>query len=128
MTAADWPVEHHRGSAAAFHARTVPESHGPALWWFEVERPAVVLGSTQRDDVVDAAAAEAGGVEVARRRSGGGAVLLEPGGAIWIDVILPADDPRWEHDIGRSTGSAKPGLVWCASWGCPRPRPTPVRC
>jgi lipoate-protein ligase A len=95
-------VEHHRGSAAAFHERVVPDPVEPALWWFEVERPAVVLGSTQRDDVVDADAARAAGVEVARRRSGGGAVLLEPGGSIWIDVILPATDPRWDPDVGRS--------------------------
>ncbi len=99
-----WPVEHHRGSAAEFHARTVPDPPVPALWWFEVDRPTVVLGSTQRDDAVDAAAAAVAGVEVARRRSGGGAVLLEPGGAIWIDVILPAGDPRWDSDVGRSFG------------------------
>jgi len=102
VTTADWPVEHHRGSAADFHARTIPDAPGTALWWFEVERPAVVLGSTQRDEVIDAAAARRTGVEVAKRRSGGGAVLLEPGGAIWIDVILPAGDARWEHDVGRS--------------------------
>lgn len=102
MTAADWPVEHHRGSAAEFHARTIPDAPGTALWWFEVERAAVVLGSTQRDDAVDRLAALTAGVEVAKRRSGGGAVLLEPGGAIWIDVILPAHDRRWEHDVGRS--------------------------
>ena len=102
MTGADWPVEHHRGSAAEFHERTIPAAPRSALWWFEVERPAIVLGSTQRGDAVDLAAASAAGVEIAKRRSGGGAVLLEPGGAIWIDVILPATDPRWEQDVGRS--------------------------
>jgi lipoate-protein ligase A len=97
-----WPVEHHAGSAAAFHARDVDETPEAAIWWFEVERPAVVLGSTQRDEVVDRVTAEVVGVEVARRRSGGGAVWLEPGGALWVDVILPASDPRWERDVGRS--------------------------
>jgi len=72
------------------------------LWWFEVERPAVVLGSTQRSEVVDAHAATGAGIEVARRRSGGGAVFLEPGGALWIDVLLPASDHRWDRDVGRS--------------------------
>lgn len=104
MTGAGWPIERHRGSAAAFHGRTVPEPVERALWCFEVDRPAIVLGSTQRDDVVDAGAARAVGMEVARRRSGGGAVLLEPGGTIWIDVLLPSSDPRWEHDVGRSFG------------------------
>jgi lipoate-protein ligase A len=99
-----WPLEHLRGSAAAFHARDVPDPAVASMWWFEVEQPAVVLGSTQRDDVIDVAAATAGGIEVARRRSGGGAVFLEPGGALWIDVILPASDPRWDRDVGRSFG------------------------
>lgn len=102
MTSAGWPVEHHRGSAAEFHARSVPDPHGPALWWFEVERPAVVLGSTQPLDVIDGPGAAAAGIEVAKRRSGGGAVFLDPVGALWIDVLLPASDPRWEHDVGRS--------------------------
>lgn len=102
MTAADWPVERHRGAAAAFHQRSIPDVLTPALWWFEVERPAVVLGSTQRLEVVDGAAAAEAGIEVAKRRSGGGAVYLDPGGAVWVDVLLPATDRRWEHDVGRS--------------------------
>lgn len=102
MTAADWPVEHHRGSAAEFHDRTIPDAPTTALWWFEVARPSVVLGSTQRGDAVDIVAASAAGIEVAQRRSGGGAVFLAPGGAVWVDVILPATDHRWEQDVGRS--------------------------
>ncbi len=104
MSEGSWPVEHLWGSAAAFHARDIPDPATAALWWFEVERPAVVLGSTQRDAVIDAVAASAAGVEVARRRSGGGAVYLAPGGALWIDVILPADDARWDRDVGRAFG------------------------
>ena len=61
---------------------------------FDVERPAVVLGSGQRDDVLDAAACAAAGVEVVRRRSGGGAVLLEPGAVVWFDVIAPIEQLR----------------------------------
>jgi lipoate-protein ligase A len=102
VTPTEWLVEHHRGSAAEFHERTVPDAPSTALWWFEVERPAVVLGSTQRAEVIDETAATAAGVEVAKRRSGGGAVLLEPGEAVWVDVILPVTDRRWEHDVGRS--------------------------
>lgn len=112
MTGSGWPVEHHRGGAAAFHDRTVPDDVGRAVWWFEVERPALVLGSTQGLDGVDRGAADAAGVEVATRRSGGGAVLLEPDGAIWVDVVLPADDPRWEHDVGRSFDWL--GRAWAA--------------
>jgi lipoate---protein ligase len=61
----------------------------------EVTEPALVLGSTQP-------AVEERGVPVVRRRSGGGAVLVGPGHVLWVDVLLPADDPLWEDDVGRS--------------------------
>lgn len=94
-----------RGSAGALHARPLPAAGEatPTLWWFEPERPALVLGSTQGDDVVDHGACERAGVEVVRRRSGGGAVLLVPGEVAWLDVVLPATDPRWCDDVGRAT-------------------------
>ncbi len=97
-----WAVERHRGGAGGFHGRDLPDPARRALWWFEVDRPAVVLGSTQALEVVDAAAADAAGVEVVRRRSGGGAVWLAPGAATWVDVVLPAGDPRWVDDVGRA--------------------------
>ena len=59
------------------------------IWVFDVERPALVLGSTQRPDIVDAEACRRAGVEVVRRRSGGGLVLLEPGNVVWFDVVVP---------------------------------------
>jgi lipoate-protein ligase A len=59
--------------------------------------PALVLGSTQPDDGVDA-----GDLAVVRRRSGGGAVLVTPDDPLWVDVDLPVDDPRWEDDVSRS--------------------------
>jgi len=95
-------VERWQGSASDFHGRDVPPIDAVRLWWFEVQRPALVLGSTQPDDVVDRGAAERAGVEVVRRRSGGGAVLLVPGDVTWVDVLLPRTDPRWRNDVGRS--------------------------
>jgi lipoate-protein ligase A len=99
-----WPVVRSRGGAGPFHDRALPDPFEPALWWFEVDRPTVVLGSTQRDDVVDHRRAAAAGVEVVRRRSGGGAVWLAPGEATWVDVLLPATDSRWVDDVGRAAG------------------------
>jgi lipoate-protein ligase A len=58
---------------------------------------ALVLGSTQPDDGVDA-----GGLAVVRRRSGGGAVLVAPDDPLWVDVDLPVGDPHWDDDVGRS--------------------------
>ena len=110
MTGGPWAFEHHIGSAAESHGRTVAEPVRRSVWWLEVAAPAIVLGSTQADDVVDAAAGARHGVEVARRRSGGGAVWLAPGEVTWIDVVVPATDDLWVSDIGRSTDWL--GSVW----------------
>ena len=101
------------GSAAAFHGRPLDDPLRRAVHVFEVERPALVLGSAQPDDVVDLAACEAAGVEVVRRRSGGGAVLVEPGGVVWVDVELPRGDPLWHDDVGRATWWL--GECWAAA-------------
>jgi lipoate-protein ligase A len=104
-------VEHWRGSATTFHARQVPDDlDGLVLWWCDVDRPALVLGSSQDDSVVDAVACARAGVEVVRRRSGGGAVLLVPGAVVWLDVLLSAADPRWHDDVGRAVWWL--GEVW----------------
>jgi lipoate-protein ligase A len=96
-------VHRWNGSAAEFHARSIPPSLDSAeIWVFTLERPALVLGSSQRGRVADDALAQEQGVEVVRRNSGGGAVLLVPGRCLWIDVLLPRDDPRWNDDVGRS--------------------------
>ena len=97
-----WEVRWLRGSAAALHALPVPERPGRAVWVLEATAPALVLGSTQREDLVDADAAGALGVEVARRRSGGGVVLVEPAVTAWVDVVVPAGDPLWDDDVGRA--------------------------
>lgn len=98
----DWAVEHHRGSAAELHALEVPDDGIPRVWVLEATGPAVVLGSTQPDDVVDAEAAQAAGVAVARRRSGGGAVWVAPGDPHWVDVIVPRSHELWTDDVGRA--------------------------
>jgi lipoate---protein ligase len=100
--AGDWAVERHRGPAAALHALDWPDPVIRTVWVLEVDAPALVLGSTQPAGEVDAAALAGAGIEVARRRSGGGAVLLEPRGSVWVDVLVPRDDPLWDDDIGRS--------------------------
>lgn len=109
-------IERARGSAADFHGRELPDDLSePRLWVFEPTRPALVLGSSQRPDVVDRDACLAAGVEVVQRRSGGGAVLLVPGEVVWVDVLLPASDARWEADVGRSPWWV--GDAWAAAVG-----------
>ncbi len=110
-----WEVEWARGTAAAFHGRDVQPGAGRQVWVQQVERPALVLGSTQPEDLVDRAAAERAGVEVVRRRSGGGAVLVEPGGTVWVDVVVPPGDPLWDDDVGRAAHWV--GEAWAAALG-----------
>ena len=59
------------------------------MWWCDVTDSAIVLGSRQGIETVDAARCRQAGLSVVRRRSGGGAVILEPDAVAWIDVVLP---------------------------------------
>ncbi len=108
-----WAVERWRGTAGEFHGREIPERVERSVWVFDVDRPALVLGSTQPLDHVDHEACAAAGVDVVRRRSGGGAVLLEPDRTLWVDVVLPAGDPEWLDDVGAATWWL--GDVWAAA-------------
>jgi lipoate-protein ligase A len=105
-----WHIEQRRGSAAALHGADLPDAPRRSVWVLDVVRPALVLGSTQDERVVDRRTADALGIEVVRRRSGGGAVLLVPGEVAWLDVIVPVGDPLWDDDVGRS--SQWLGGVW----------------
>ena len=101
-----WNVQRARGSATEFHQRDLP--HEAAIWIFEVEQPALVLGSRQ-------AMVEVGGIEVVRRRSGGGAVYVAPARTLWVDVVVPRDDNLWDDDVGRATHWL--GAAWAAAIG-----------
>jgi lipoate-protein ligase A len=113
-TMTDWMIEERAAPAAELldGGRGEPWPHR----WVQVavvERPALVLGSTQVDRIVDRGAAEAAGVDVVRRRTGGGAVYVAPGAQVWIDCWVPSGDPVLERDIGRSFDWL--GTVWRAA-------------
>ncbi len=97
-----WDVRRVLGDAGRLHHRPVPEPPHRLVWVFEAVRPALVLGSTQADDLVDLEVARAFDVAVVHRRSGGGAVLVVPGNTVWIDVIVPAGDPLWHDDVAKA--------------------------
>ena len=108
-----WAVERAPSSAAAFHARDIPDRPERAVWVCDATGPALVLGSAQADATVDREACAAAGIDVVRRRSGGGAVLVVPGEVLWVDLVLPAGDPRWQHDVGRAFHWV--GEAWAAA-------------
>jgi lipoate-protein ligase A len=98
-----WTVERLRGDAAALHDRPLGPDVARRVSVMELARPALVLGSTQRETDADTIALDAFDVELAKRRSGGGAVLLIPGQTLWIDVELARGDSLWNDDVGRAS-------------------------
>jgi lipoate---protein ligase len=74
-----------------------------------LNRPAVVLGSSQSPAIVNEPRARASGTEVVRRRGGGGAVLLRPGDHLWIDAWIPHNDPLWCSDVAEAA-------AWVGNW------------
>lgn len=73
----------------------------------------MVLGSAQKDSIVDRESAAGRGVDVVRRRSGGGAVWLDPDSISWVDVVVPKGDPLWSEDVGEAF--AWVGAAWAAA-------------
>lgn len=116
MAPDDWLLDFERGSAGDLHHRSADLAggeHGRHLRVLEATEPALVLGSAQHLDDVDAAAARRTGVEVVRRRSGGGAVLVGPGQVLWVDLVIPAGDPLWDNDVNRAAWWV--GDAWAAA-------------
>ncbi len=96
-----WRVVHITADAGAFHE--APPSAGERTATFvDIVTPTLVLGSSQPAGSVRSDAAAAQGISVACRRSGGGGVLMLPGEFVWLDLVIPAGDPLWDDDIGRS--------------------------
>lgn len=96
----DWPIETITSNAHALHAADLPACRG--IWLMRPTRPAIVLGSSQRDDDVDRAFCSAHGIDVVRRRSGGGAVYVDPETSVWVDIVIPRADALWVDDVGRA--------------------------
>jgi lipoate-protein ligase A len=71
------------------HGGIVGGVAGAEVWVCDPTDSAIVLGSRQTPELVDADACRAAGLAIVRRRSGGGAVLLRPDAVVWIDVVLP---------------------------------------
>ena len=108
-----WSVDRRVGDAATLHAFEPPSDGRAALVIADVQRPALVLGSTQPADVVDHDRARDRGLDIVRRRSGGSSVVLVPGGQLWIDVWVPAGDALWVDDV--AAAAIPVGESWAAA-------------
>jgi lipoate-protein ligase A len=97
-----WSVEHLTGTAQRLHGREALHDVRRRVVVLDVDRRAMVLGSTQRTEIVDHDAARALEVDIVRRQTGGGAVYLDPAQHVWIDVVIPAGDPLWHDDVARA--------------------------
>jgi lipoate-protein ligase A len=84
-------LEHRRGTVADLHGLDPLTSKPdlPRLLWCDPIDAAVVLGSRQRPEDVDAERCARAGLSIVRRRSGGGAVIVEPDAVVWADIVLP---------------------------------------
>ncbi len=102
-----WRLERARGTVADLHAAELPPVR--VLRICEATDAAVVLGSTQRADLLDAVAVGHARLATVRRRSGGGAVLLRPGEHLWVDVLVPVGDRLWDDDVERAAW-------WVGEW------------
>lgn len=95
-----WPQHELRDSAEAMHHSTLPARRG--VWFMTPIRPAIVVGSSQKLSDINSDFCKCNGIDVVRRRSGGGAVYVHPSDSLWIDVVIPRDDPLWVDDVGRA--------------------------
>lgn len=112
-SARGWTVERVDGPASELLAAAEPAATPPRVVRIHsVSSTALVLGSTQRHEVVDAVRAAGAGAQIVRRRSGGGAVLLRPGAQVWADFFVAESDPLWCDDI--VAAAAWVGELWAA--------------
>lgn len=87
----------------------------PALRWYQVESPALVVGVGQPLDSFDHLAAAAQGIAVHRRASGGTAVLMTTD-FLMLDVALPAGHWLLTPDVTQSYRWF--GELWVAALAC----------
>ncbi len=100
-----------RTTASEQHGRDLPAER--SVWNVDVINSAIVLGSRQSETELDLGACMSANVEIVRRRSGGGMVFLSPGNQVWLDVVIPKNDPLWIDDVGRASWWL--GDVWLAA-------------
>jgi lipoate-protein ligase A len=77
-----------------------PDDPG-TLFWSMANRESLVLGFSQKPEILNAEEIKASGIPIYHRRAGGTAVLVGPH-MLSLDVVLPANHPLVLHDIVES--------------------------
>ena len=110
-TSSGWKVSEMRAGAGELHHADLPAERSLTL--MVPDKPAIILGSSQLASDVDADFCASAGIEVVRRRSGGGAVYVHPTDVVWADIVVPAGDALWSHDVGEAMLWV--GELWCTA-------------
>ncbi len=84
----------------------------PAMRWYSVARPALILGRGQAQTHVDAPACQQASIAVHRRTSGGTAVLMTPD-LLMLDMAIPTGHRLYSADVTHSYRWF--GEVWVAA-------------
>jgi len=80
---------------------TVSADEPPTLYWSQADPAGLVLGFSQKQDILNPAALAAQQLPIYHRRAGGSAVMVGPD-LLGLDVILPASHPLVLPDIVES--------------------------
>src|SRR5262245_43146678 len=78
----------------------VEQTGMPALRWYGMDPPALIVGSSQSLDEIDRAACAAAGLRIHRRRSGGGVVVSTD--MLMLDLVLPRGHSLYVDDVTES--------------------------
>lgn len=97
-----WIQNTRTATVAELHASPLDKSPHRLLRRCIPTDSALVLGRSQKRELVDETTMAQRQLDVVRRLSGGGAVLVESNNIVWFDVVIPADDPLWVADVGRA--------------------------
>ena len=87
----------------------------PTLYWSQADPAGLVLGFSQKQDILNPAALAAQPLPIYHRRAGGSTVMVGPG-LLGLDVILPASHPLVLPDIVESYRWL--GEVWGEALRC----------
>ena len=80
---------------------TVSADEPPTLYWSQADPTGLVLGFSQKQDILNPAALAAQQLPIYHRRAGGSAVMVGPG-LLGLDMALPASHPLVLPDIVES--------------------------